>query len=76
MKLTIERTDRLTKFQGRECRVWHGTTATGAPCEIFVACMVGPGDETSRDAFEEELAEVGVRHVPLCQRQAAFRGAN
>jgi hypothetical protein len=69
MRLTIERTDRLVTFQGRPVRVWHGTTDTGHPVEIFVAAMTGPGDENGRAAFEAALADAGVPHVPICERE-------
>ena len=76
MKLQIERTDRLVTFQGRPVRVWHGTTEQGHPVEIFVAAMTGPGDEGWRDAFEAGLAEDGVPHVPLCERERARKAAH
>lgn len=68
MKLTIERTDRLRRFNGRDVRVWHGTTEDGQPCEIYVAAMIGPGTEEARERFEAGLADEGVPHVPMCRR--------
>lgn len=70
MKLSIERTDRLVEFQGRTVRVWHGTSDRGEPCEVFVASLIGPSEESD---FAGELVEAGVPHVPLCQRRAAQR---
>jgi hypothetical protein len=68
VKLRIERTNRLRRFNGRDVRVWHGTTETGEPCEILVAAMIGPGTEEARERFEGELADEGVPHEPLCRR--------
>lgn len=70
MKLTIERTDLLRRFNGRDVRVWHATTERGDPCEVYVAAMIGPGSEEARDRFEAELADEGVPHVPVCRRRA------
>jgi hypothetical protein len=76
VKLSIERTDRLVTFQGRPVRVWHGTTESGHPVELFVAGMTGPGDEQGRDEFEAGLAEDGAPHVPICERERARKAAH
>jgi hypothetical protein len=75
VKLSIERTDRLVSFQGQTVRVWQGTTETGAPVDVMVANLVGPGDEADRDQFEAGLADEGVPFIPICVRQRAYRQA-
>ncbi len=76
MKLEIVRTDRVVNFQGRPVRVWHGTTESGHPVELFVAAMTGPGDEKGRHEFEAGLADAGVPHVPVCERERARKAAS
>lgn len=60
MKITIESTSVFTILDGREVRVWKGTTAKGNACIVFVAAV---GGEEGKD---EELArELRASHAPV-----------
>lgn len=56
MRLTIERTDRLTSVDGVECRVWNGRTDDGVLCLVLVHRIVVREDNDC-GAFEAALVE-------------------
>lgn len=69
MKLTIESTDVVTTMDGIPVRLWHGVTADGIPCKVFVHRIAVALEQDAR-AFEQDLEEhlppgrfVSLRHV-------------
>ena len=55
MKLTIEPTAEIVEFQGVPCRVWSGTTESGATVGVLVAAV---GCDPDDAATARRLAEV------------------
>lgn len=55
MKITIEPTPTLVKFDGVECRQWKGATEGGIKVSMFVHRVVVRGEE-NQEPFEHELA--------------------
>lgn len=66
MQIAIESTENLTTIDGVRCRVWHGTTAGGVPCILFIHRIAVAKDQDHAQ-FEAELAEQlpPGRHLPL-----------
>ena len=56
MAIQITKTDQIVDLDGVACRLWHGVTAGGVPCEVFVHRVAVREDHDSA-AFEAELSE-------------------
>ena len=56
MEIKITSTDQITKFEGKECRVWEGVTARGVACKVFVLRIAVPLP-ANFDEFDRELKE-------------------
>lgn len=56
MKLVITNTDQITVINNAACRVWHGVTADGIPCTVFVH-RIAVRDDRDSSQFERELTE-------------------
>jgi len=68
LKITIESTDRITKFNGAEVRVWNGTTEQGTPCLVFVKAIAALAacDTSELDRQLESVPEPSeARVIPL-----------
>ena len=63
MKITIESTDILAEYNGRECRVWRGITESGIPCDVLVPCLRVRSDQQCSQ-FEAELKELPEPRLP------------
>jgi len=60
MKITIESTSKIVTFNGIDCRVWEGKTASGIEIHAFISRIgvkEGQPVETYEE-FERELKEV------------------
>lgn len=54
MKITLESTSQIVQCNGINCRVWEGTTDSGARLTAFIVRVaVDPEDDASE--FEREL---------------------
>jgi hypothetical protein len=56
MKITIEATDQITRFEGVDCRVWKGVTERGTKCILFVHRLRTDAD-VDPEEFRRELDE-------------------
>ena len=56
MQIQIESTDQITFMDGVPVRVWHGVTADGTACKVFVHRIAVHNAENSTQ-FERELSE-------------------
>jgi len=61
MKLTIENTDKLTRVNDLETRVWRGRTEAGVPVTLYVVRI--QVEDGKHQEFERELIEQPPRHV-------------
>jgi hypothetical protein len=69
MHISIYSTEKITRLDGVECRVWEGVTADGTSCIVFVH-RVAVNVEANAAAFDRELKEqlqpgqfIDLRHV-------------
>lgn len=69
MRLIVESTDILVEVDGRECRLWRGTTEGGHPVDVYIH-RIGSADPA---ALDELLAEFpgATRSVELADLAAA-----
>jgi len=61
MKITMEATDRFTRVDNLECRVWKGKTDGGVECTVYVVRIQVPVDQTAQ--FDRELIEQPPRSI-------------
>jgi hypothetical protein len=54
VKITIESTGRIAKFDGVQCSFWSGVTESGAECVVFVHRIAVSGDGDVAE-FDREL---------------------
>ena len=59
MKITIEPTTQIIDYQGTRCRVWEGTTDSGARVHLFIPRVAVSNDEPAhvQEMFARELEE-------------------
>lgn len=59
MKILIESTSKVVRFNGLEARIWEGQTDTGVPVHCFVTRIAPtiPRDDPRQAQFERELEE-------------------
>lgn len=56
MKITIESTEILAKFNGADVRLWKGKTEGGVEIQAYVTAIVVPRGETQE--VERDLIEI------------------
>lgn len=56
MKLEIEATDKITRLDGVECRLWRGKTEKGTKCLVFIH-RITPEINEDKAEFASELNE-------------------
>jgi hypothetical protein len=66
MKITIESTEKTTRLDSVEVRVWEGVTEDGVPCHVFVhrLCVREDNDAARFDAELQAKLPPG-RYIPL-----------
>jgi len=65
MQILITATEQTTTLDGIPCRLWHGVTEGGHPCDVFVL-RVGSADVHAQEELVRALREMPPpREVPL-----------
>lgn len=63
MKIEIEATEQITKFNGVACRVWKGKTERGTEVTVFVLALRAPTEHSAE--FDQELEQTMPPSVPI-----------
>lgn len=56
MTITISNTSKIVKFNGIDCRIWEGTTASGIAVHCFIP-RIAVHKDSDASQFETELKE-------------------
>lgn len=58
IQIAMTPTGEFTQVRGQPCRVWHGVSAEGVECLVYVALVAVRADQQSAE-FDQELRKLG-----------------